>query len=116
MPYAHGGRTTPENLYPACRRCNSMLGAKVFRTIQEKSEYARKTLIAAGQWNGPNMPELPDAIPEEAPPSLLLAQVPMGRLAGEKDTGIPGRFERRKFQFHGREFVFVTFTRAQIAP
>ena len=59
MPYAHGGRTTQGNLYPSCYRCNMMLGHKIFVSIEEKREYARTTLITAGQWS-PALAGLPD--------------------------------------------------------
>lgn len=42
IPVSHGGRSTPENLMPACKSCNSFLNDKVFDSIEEKREYVRK--------------------------------------------------------------------------
>lgn len=38
------------NLYPCCRRCNSILGAKIFDSLKDKREYVRRRLIQTGHW------------------------------------------------------------------
>jgi hypothetical protein len=91
LPFSHGGLTIASNLYPACRRCNHLLGAKMFATIEEKREYVRQKLIEKGTWktadstdNG-RLSDMPEAILQSSPPSILLGQVPMGRLVETKD-------------------------------
>lgn len=77
QPWSKGGQTTKANLYPACPRCNSLLRDLSFKTIQEKREYVRSTLIDANQWN-PTMegevtlPHLSDNVRENAKTSKVL--------------------------------------------
>ncbi len=91
MPYSHGGLTVESNLYPTCKRCNSMLSHKVFGSIEEKREYARQVLIRSGQWRGPSeMSDLPSAVCEDSSPGLLQPEVQMGRVARKKNR-IPSK-------------------------
>jgi len=57
VPYSKGGLTVDSNLYPACRRCNGLLAAKMFNSIEEKREYVRNRLIEKGVWKVPSLQE-----------------------------------------------------------
>jgi hypothetical protein len=41
------------NLYDCCGRCNSILGPRVFDSIEAKREYVRAWLINHGEWVQP---------------------------------------------------------------
>jgi hypothetical protein len=76
MPYSRGGLTVKSNLYPACRRCNSLLSNLEFKTIGEKREYVRETLIAKKKWN-PALSDLSEAIRKaERSSEVLLGGLP----------------------------------------
>lgn len=48
------------NLYPCCRRCNSILGNRMFQTIEEKREHVRYRLIEMGKWKLPSGEDMPN--------------------------------------------------------
>src|ERR1035437_8821451 len=77
QPWSKGGLTVPANLYPSCHRCNSLLAALSFPTIEEKREYVRTTLIDRGDWNpvlegASSVPELQEALYEDAEDAEIL--------------------------------------------
>lgn len=77
QPYSKRGLTIPGNLYPSCKRCNSLLSNLSFPTIQEKREYVRSTLIERGDWNpimegAAFMPDVPDSFPEDTEDAEVL--------------------------------------------
>ncbi len=77
QPWSKGGLTTDDNLYPACTRCNLLLEALSFASIQEKREYVRTTLIERGKWNPTlegeiALSDLPQDVREDAKTSALL--------------------------------------------
>lgn len=55
VPRAAGGLNTPDNLYPACKRCNSLLGDQIFGSIEAKRAYIQEQLEKRGEWN-PGLP------------------------------------------------------------
>ncbi len=92
MPYAHGGLTEAGNLYPSCRRCNMMLGHKVFGSIEEKRDYARSVLVAAGQWQGGfatrDLPDLQEPVSTDTAPEILQPEVSVELVAPPKNRRI----------------------------
>lgn len=85
IPWSYGGTGEQSNLYPCCRRCNSILGAKIFDSLQEKREYVRNWLIERGEWYNETstpdpMPVLQSSVPAEPPSKILLPEMPMGRV------------------------------------
>jgi hypothetical protein len=52
IPQAAGGLTVAENLYPACPRCNAILGDRIFDSIDAKRAYVRAELFRRGEWEG----------------------------------------------------------------
>jgi len=107
QPWSKQGKTIPANLYPACRRCNALLAALSFPSIEEKREYVRTTLIERGDWNpimegADFMPDVSDALPEEAEDAEVLQPgVPQARMVGrsEKHPGVSdlsGRVRKTK--------------------
>ena len=84
IPISQGGGNQDENLYPSCKRCNSLLHDKLFSSIEEKREYVRTTLIERGQWS---VPELREEVYAEAPVAeVLLERVPMGTMEQSAPT------------------------------
>lgn len=76
----------PENLYPACVRCNLLAGNLIFNSIEDKREYVQKKLIQKGQWNGGFVPELSGEVQEgEGVAKVLLKVMPMGKV-GEQSS------------------------------
>jgi HNH endonuclease len=64
-PFSWGGPTEAHNLMPSCVRCNAIVGAKLFNTIEEKREYVRQRYIekAGGKravYVAPTAPLLPE--------------------------------------------------------
>jgi hypothetical protein len=53
LPKSAGGGSDSNNLYPTCDRCNALLGAKIFGSLDEKREYVRTILKRRGIWNQP---------------------------------------------------------------
>lgn len=102
VPVSHGGSNRKENLYPSCTRCNSILGNKIFNSIENKRTYVRDTLIARGQWD---VPIMYGAFPQSATPSAVLqSKMPVELVAKSKAIPNPeGRF-RRKCLTCGKEF------------
>lgn len=47
-PRSAGGLTVPSNLFPACKRCNCILGNKIFDTLEEKRNYVQERLKKKG--------------------------------------------------------------------
>jgi len=84
-PFAHGGKTEKSNLYPSCTRCNHLLHAKVFKSLDEKRAYVRETLKERKLWHsGHQMQRMREGLPpEEAMASVLLERVPF-KAVGEK--------------------------------
>jgi hypothetical protein len=82
IPWVYGGTEERSNLYPSCRRCNSILGSKIFASLQEKREYVRSWLIEQGEWYNydDSVPVLPETVSTQPPSSILLPEVPMGRV------------------------------------
>lgn len=44
IPRVAGGHGTKDNLYPSCKRCNSILGSRIFASIEEKRDYVWERL------------------------------------------------------------------------
>lgn len=44
VPVCHGGSNRKSNLYPSCKRCNSLLGGQLFSSLDEKRAYIRSIL------------------------------------------------------------------------
>jgi hypothetical protein len=82
-----------------------MLGCKVFESIEEKREYARKILIATGQWRGSaiNLPHLQDSIPEDPPSDVLQPEVPVCGVAQSESRD---RYRRTTCKVCLRPFSF----------
>jgi 5-methylcytosine-specific restriction endonuclease McrA len=57
IPYRKGGSTKAANLMPACRRCNAILGDKVFSHIREKRDFIREVLQHREIWKAPENDE-----------------------------------------------------------
>src|ERR1035437_2542707 len=92
QPYSKRGLTVPANLYPSCRRCNSLLSDLSFPTIEEKREYVRSTLIERGHWNpilegAAFVPDLPDTFHEDAEDAEVLQP-------GMPEAGLVGGSEK----------------------
>ena len=92
LPWSRGGQTVDSNLYPSCRRCNQLLGAKLFHSIEEKREFVRDELIRRGKWTevGENnsLPNLLETIREETPaPEILQPKVPLRRMVEAENRG-----------------------------
>ena len=49
-PISQGGDNREDNLYPACRRCNSLLQDHTFPTMEERREWVRNELINRNEW------------------------------------------------------------------
>jgi hypothetical protein len=85
VPYSKGGQTIDSNLYPCCKRCNSLLHNKEFDSITEKREYVRDKLIEKGIWE---VPDMQDAIREETPTAEIRStQMPQVALGVDAPTG-----------------------------
>lgn len=69
VPFSYRDDQSWENLYPSCKRCNCILGSKMFNTIAEKREYVRTRLMQMGVWN---VPSVSSEIPEEETTSEIL--------------------------------------------
>jgi len=80
IPFSYRADNRRLNLYPSCRRCNSILGNKIFQTIEDKREYVRSRLIEMGKWkipSGENLPSLPEVIyPKEKMAEVLQQRLP----------------------------------------
>jgi hypothetical protein len=78
QPWSKGGLSVPRNLYPSCARCNGLLRALSFDSIEEKREYVRATLIERHQWKPGQLEsetllsDVPGAFREDAEASTLL--------------------------------------------
>ena len=87
IPYVYGGATIEDNLYPSCRRCNSILSDKVFDSLEEKREYIREELIRRNEWDKPpngRVPHLRDYVPKKKLPTKVLPpKVQIQRLGPE---------------------------------
>lgn len=86
IPWVYGGTGEESNLYPCCRRCNSILGSRIFDSLQEKRKYVRNWLIERGEWYDydDSVSILPESIPAEPSPKILYPEVPMERLDFKK--------------------------------
>lgn len=64
-PISDNGRHSKSNLYPSCRRCNSILQNRQFETMAERREYVKQRLIERGEWqsadNGEELRPLDDS-------------------------------------------------------
>ncbi len=115
LPWSAGGLDLMPNLYPCCRRCNSILGSQIFKTLEEKREYVRTWLIQHGKWDTAEVSSVPEPIYQEAPPDLLQRQVSVECLAPTKNTGptpkgfivCPGCDERFRPSTHRQFFCSV---------
>ena len=108
VPRAIGGTNAKSNLYPTCKRCNSILGAKVFDSLEEKRGYVRTYLIAEGTWN-PEMRELWKGLYEgPALAKILLPKVPMEEMGDRA----PKKRSERECPVCGKRFI-VTQSRQQ---
>lgn len=58
LPVSERGRNGGTNLFPCCKRCNSILNSKVFDTLEEKRAYIRERLVARGEWITPSSNEI----------------------------------------------------------
>lgn len=86
LPVSHGGTNKKSNLYPACRRCNSLVGAHEFKSLDEKRDYIREKLKERNEWhNADEMRRMRgDVSKEEETPEILLVKVPIVLL--DKET------------------------------
>jgi hypothetical protein len=87
-PVAHGGTNRKSNLYPACSRCNSLLSALLFASLDQKREYIREELIKRGEWHAAqDMQRMRENLSgEKGVADILLGQVPvepMGKAPSE---------------------------------
>ena len=64
MPLVAGGTNQEENLYPCCRRCNSLASCLIFKTIEAKRDYVQRELRERGEWKKTNLPPVRE-LPEE---------------------------------------------------
>lgn len=81
IPWIAGGTEETSNLYPSCRRCNSILGSQMFDSIEQKREHVRTRLIEKGKWyTDDSVPLLQEIIPSEPTPIVLHAEMSMGRV------------------------------------
>ena len=119
IPQSYGGRTSADNLYPACRRCNSVLSNKVFESIEAKREYIRSELIRTDRWEA--LLFLPQADEQEQEQQdFLQRSLSLERLGPKEPTleaeeGIihcPDCHSRLRFQ--GDHFEQVDMARGQI--
>lgn len=95
LPVAHGGTNKKSNLYPACRRCNSLVGAREFKSLDEKRDYIREKLKERNEWHSADeMRRMRgDVSKEEEAPKILQLEVPLERM----DQAAPkNRGQRRK--------------------
>lgn len=86
LPVFRGGTNKKSNLYPACRRCNSLASAIEFKSLDEKRDYIRAKLKERNEWHtADQMLKLRESLPaEEKTPDLLFRTVPMERVERKK--------------------------------
>jgi|SRR6266850_3929038 len=95
LPVAHGGTNRKSNLYPACRRCNSLVGAHEFKSLDEKRDYIRAKLKERNEWHSademqrmrgglPSEEETPKVLLIEVPPKLVAQAAPKNRIIKRK--------------------------------
>jgi 5-methylcytosine-specific restriction endonuclease McrA len=53
LPLAAGGLDMKENLVPCCKKCNSILGSRVYESYFMKREFIRDFMIKRGIWKFP---------------------------------------------------------------
>jgi len=107
-PVAHGGTNRKENLYPACSRCNGLVAAKLFGSLEEKRLYVQSELRKRGEWHSAEeMRAMRGATKEEAPVAeILQPEVQMGILEDKQPKAktcpkcgepivFPGKHKRR---------------------
>jgi len=93
LPWSLGGTESQDNLYPTCGRCNSIAGALVFSSIEEKRAYVQQRLVEKRERES-SVPRVSYYVfPEEAP-KILRRKVSMERVAPKKVSKPPK--ERRK--------------------
>jgi len=68
IPRSRGGKSTRDNLEPACYRCNRMLAARVFESLRDKKEWVRTRLIKQGVWRFPEEDAHSEEVISETPP------------------------------------------------
>lgn len=85
LPWVGGGTDDPNNLYPACTRCNSVAGGLIFDSLEEKREYIRRRLIEKGQWNEA-LPRVQYPIRSGTTSEVLWPKVSMERVARKKSS------------------------------
>lgn len=122
VPYSYGGPTKPDNLFPCCRRCNSILGNKLFNSIEEKRIYVKQWLIRK-RGSRHDLPNLPDGIHrEERASEVLQPEVSIPRLASEEtskdgargDGGSGARHEEARIEELQRELGKLEWELKQI--
>lgn len=105
IPWVAGGGNNKDNLYPSCRKCNTILGSLIFDSLREKREYVRNYLISKGKWKYPEMSNMQERISNESSsPEVLQFKMPMGSLVTAENnrcrycgkTIITKRFKTRK--------------------
>lgn len=86
QPVAHGGTNLKSNLYPACRRCNMLVHARLFQSLEEKRDYIQAELKSRGEWHDADtMQRMREAIPTKPEMAdLLFRPMPMECLGQEK--------------------------------
>jgi uncharacterized membrane protein len=84
IPYAFRPDDSQSNLYPSCKRCNSISGALVFDSIEEKREYVQARL----EKREPAVCILLNTINKtKAPPAILQPEMPVASVVQQESSG-----------------------------
>lgn len=103
MPISRGGTNRKSNLYPACNRCNGLVCALLFETLEEKRDYIRQQLKQRGEWHGADqMQRVRETISSEA----TLASILLGRMQVEGMGPEPSE-NRGRCQWCGETKILV---------
>lgn len=112
MPVAHGGTNRKSNLYPSCQRCNAILSAAVFKSLNDKRNYIRQKLKGRGLWlTSTEMSALRGAFQaeESSQAEVLPLSVPMGKLAKTSRKAFRRRGKRHKWRYEIKRDVLSSF-------
>ena len=89
LPVSFRVDNTDSNLYPSCRRCNSIAYNKIFNSLEEKREYVRQRLKARGQWGEDQVSKLQETIQaEKEMAKILFCGVSLGKMEFRKPKKI----------------------------
>lgn len=87
-PVSRGGTNKKSNLYPACKRCNSILSNKLFKNLDEKRNFIRAELKNREEWHSADqMQRMRERISaKETTSNILFEQMPLEIVGKEKSA------------------------------